>query len=204
MISNKTTSSKKVLTRDLVSQKVFDDMVRIGNREQLLSTDQRIEANLMLVQLLFAYLYDLRTMEWENTCETGWTITKLSPFLSGFVYHSSSFDCMVNLYRRVMIYPVYRHYKLAKKVHEDLVSILSHKLICTKLVSEVKHIFEKSDCRHLLNVLYIDDMMVYIQGLEKEELSVLQDEVKQAKVEKHDLKLMLDEFESEGMQLDAD
>ncbi len=179
-------------------------MVRIGNREHLLSKTQRDACKLMIVQLLFAYLYDLRTMDWENSCETGWTINKLCPFLSGFVYHDNLNDCLLNLYRRVMIYPIYRNYKLAVKVHKDLAKILENKMFAIKLVAEVKFIFEKSDPRYLLNILYIDDLIVFAQNLTNGEWNSLAEQVAELKFTKNSLKLMLEDFEAEGLELEAD
>ena len=179
-------------------------MVRIGNREHLLTKPQTVTCKLMLVQLLFAYLYDLRTMDWENSCESGWTINKLCPFLSGFVYHDSLADCLLNLYRRVMIYPLYRNYKLAVKVHKDLIRILENKLFAIKLVAEVKYIFEKSDPRYLLNILYIDDLIVFAQNMTNGDWGSLLEQVSEAKVSKNSLQLMLEQFEAEGLELEAD
>ena len=78
----------------------------------------------MVVQVLFAYLYDWRTMGFESSCETAWTVNKLCAGLSGFVYFKSTHDSLVSLFRRAMVYPIYRHFELCKRVQADLVDVM--------------------------------------------------------------------------------
>lgn len=178
-------------------------MVRIGNKDQLI--EDPAKCKWMLVQLLYAYLYDWRTMDFERSCESPWTICKLSPFLSGFVYHSSLADTMVNLYRRVMIYPIYRHFKLAERIQQDLQEVLAAgRLIVLKIVLDVKMMFERSEPRYMFNILYIDDLVVYAQSLTNADYLEIRDLVAQVKVKKSQLNLMLEEFEAEGLEMEPD
>lgn len=191
------------LSRDLVDQKAYDTLIRIGNKEQLV--EDQAKAKSMLVQLLFAYLYDWRTMDFERSCESAWTICKLCPFLSGFVYHSSMTDTLINLYRRVMIYPIYRHFKLAEKIQQDLQKLLEGgRLLVLKIVLEVKMMFERSEPRYMFNILYIDDLVVYAQTLEDPDYRELLEQVAKVKVKKSVLNLMLEEFEEEGLEMEPD
>jgi protein SHQ1 len=184
---------------------MYDGMVRLGNREHLLSKESNYRCQIMLVEILYAYLYDWRTMDFEVSCESAWTICKLCPFLTGFVYHDTVKDSMLNQYRRVMIYPIYRHFKLARKIQSDLVDLLAAgRLPLLVILLAIRHLFERSAPRYMLNILYIDDLIVFAQNADENTWLMLSDAVKQAVIEKHDLALMLDEFENEGMELDPD
>lgn len=101
---------------------------------------------LSLFDILFGYCYDLRTNDFEHTCESSWTIVKLSPTLSCFEYwlplnNDYQFDdstismllnetnmpklMLINCLRRSLIYPLYRNWKLSIKVLMDVIDILS-------------------------------------------------------------------------------
>ena len=101
---------------------------------------------LSLFDILFGYCYDLRTNDFEHTCESPWTIVKLSPTLSCFEYwlplnNDYQFDdddnsmllneknmpklMLINCLRRSLIYPLYRNWKLSIKVLMDVIDILS-------------------------------------------------------------------------------
>lgn len=43
---------------------------------------------MQLLDILYAYQYDLKTNFGEHTSESGWTIIKISSLLSGFVNYS--------------------------------------------------------------------------------------------------------------------
>ena len=86
-----------------------------------------------LADLLFAYAYDARTTDWEHCSESAWTIRKLSPTLSWFEYWAtvegegkveSRKTVLASLVRRSLIYPLYRSWRLAMKVAQDVVTIL--------------------------------------------------------------------------------
>eukprot|EP00667_Euglena_gracilis_P014068 EG_transcript_14546 len=64
---------------------------------------------LSLVDLLLAYTYDHLTTEGEPTCESAWTLVKLSPTLCWLEAHRTLHDVAVAFGRRVCIFPLYRH-----------------------------------------------------------------------------------------------
>lgn len=144
-------------------------------------------------------------MDFEVSCESAWTINKLSPFLAGFVYHDSEKDVLLALYRRVMIYPIYRHFKLAQKIHEDLSQVLSKgRLPLLVILLLTRQLFERSSPRYMLNILYLDDLIVFAQNLEENTWVDMAESLKKVTIQKSDLSLMLEEFENEGMELDPD
>ena len=104
-----------------------------------------------------------------------------------------------------MIYPIYRNFKLAQKVKDDLQAVLqAGRLIVLKIVLETKMIFERSEPRYMFNILYIDELVVFAQSLEAADFVDLAAQVKNTKVQKDQLGLMLEEFEAEGLEMEPD
>lgn len=145
-------------------------------------------------------------MDFEPSCESAWTINKLSAFLSGFVHFDSLKDAVVNFYRRCMVYPIYRNLKLVDQIKLDLSQILTQlpRIIPISLVCLVLRLFHKCEPRYLLNILYIEDLLVFSQKIEEAEYLALGTELAQIKVSKADLDLDLEEIEREGFVLEAD
>lgn len=54
----------------------------LGNKEFLLSKEDIIPAWLSLVDIVYAFCYNHRTTQGDNTVESAWTINKLSATLS--------------------------------------------------------------------------------------------------------------------------
>ncbi|MFH4976779.1 hypothetical protein AB6A40_003488 [Gnathostoma spinigerum] len=79
---------------------------------------------LSLVDILFAYLYDVRTTFGEHSVESGWTISKLSPSLSFLLRWNSPFEALCGAIRRSLCYPLYRHWELSQMVVQDLTQVL--------------------------------------------------------------------------------
>ena len=171
---------------------------------------------LNIIDILFAFIYDCITTEFEHSSESGWTINKLSSTLSNLIdfnknYYSQSkhisFDILneliknliISCYRRLLIYPLYRNFKLCEKVKNNVIEILSKgKFGLTKCFIIIKKIFEKSEPRYLLNTLYINPLLKWIQFYSEEKIiNILIEVIKNIKIEKDDLKLDLDIVEKE-------
>lgn len=73
-----------------------ESLKKLGNKEFLLSKEDKLCAGLSLVDIMFAYAYNHRTTLGENSVESAWTINKLSPTLSWFAV--SSWDWLLLLY----------------------------------------------------------------------------------------------------------
>lgn len=160
----------------------------------------------MLVQLLLAYLYDWRTMDFEPSCESAWSINKLCTFLAGFVHFDTVEEALLSFYRRCMVYPIYRNFKLVDKVRSDLVELLTQlpRVIPISLISIVLRLFSKSEPRYLLNILYIEDLLVFSQTLEQEEYADLGQQIAKIKITKEQIDLDLEDLEKEGFSLETD
>lgn len=171
-------------------------MRNLPRKEYLL--DKQLEPSLLLglVDIMFAYAYNKRVTEGENTVESGWNISKLSATLSWFEEFWSLEQTIRSCFRRSLIYPLYRHWGLAYAVLRDVIQILRlgprYVLRC---LLEIHDTFSRHDSRYILNDLYVTDYAVWIQSVRPKSLQSLADALKQVKIRKADLDLDLPELE---------
>lgn len=171
-------------------------MRNLPRREYLL--DKQLEPSLLLglVDILFAYAYNKRATEGEDTVESGWNISKLSATLSWFEEFWSLEQTVRCCFRRCLIFPLYRHWGLAYAVLQDVIQILRlgprYVLRC---LLEVHDAFSHHDSRYILNDLYIADYAVWVQSVRPKSLHRLADALKQVKVRKADVGLDIPELE---------
>ncbi|XP_029838578.3 protein SHQ1 homolog [Ixodes scapularis] len=172
-------------------------MRNLPRKEYLL--DKQTEASLLLglVDILFAYAYNVRVTEGDNNVESGWTVSKLSATLSWFEEFWSLEQTVRCCVRRSLVYPLHRHWALSRAVVTDVGQILRlgprYVLRC---LLDVHSMFNKHDSRYVLNDLYVTDYAVWVQSVKPKVLHSLADALKQVKVHKEDVGLDLSELES--------
>ena len=171
---------------------------------------------LNIIDILFAYIYDLLMTEYEHSSESAWHINKLSNTLSNFIdfnknfyTHSSIIDSnilelliknvLINNYRRVLIYPLFRNIKICDKIKKNLYEILeTGKFGIIKCFLDIRNILEKNEPRYLLNRIYIDPLLKWIEVFSEEKIFVIiKDTINDLNIDKEDLKLNLENYESE-------
>ena len=176
---------------------------------------------LQIVDILFAYLYDCLMTEYEHSSESGWTINKLSSVLSCFVDYDKNFysqskeisfsildelikHTLIASYRRVLTYPLYRNVKLCEKIKKEICDVLSlGRFSIVKCFLQIRMIFERSEPRYLLNVLYIDPFLKWIQfDSEDKILIMLAEKIKSTTIELSDIKMNLETAEKEILEND--
>lgn len=134
-----------------------------------LSSRQTQSILLTLSDLLFAYTYDYRTTDGEPTIESSWTIMILSPSLSWLEYYNAPYDTISDVMnwcvRRSLIYPYLRSYSLAMEIVHDVFQIvMSGRRAVLRCILRVHSIMEKSEAHYLLNKLYVDPMIWWVQN----------------------------------------
>lgn len=82
----------------------------------------------LLVQVLFAYLYEAHVSMDDPSPESAWTLIKLSRSLSCFASPmapgESLHDVLIGCYRRALTYPLYRSWTLCERVRSEMVTLL--------------------------------------------------------------------------------
>lgn len=194
--------------------KVLQDINK--TKLSFIDTDNHFEFYLQLIDVFFAYLYDTYTTEYEHSSESGWTINKLSSVFSNLIdfnknFYSQSKDISIDIlnelvknvlicsYRRVLVYPFYRNIELCNKIQKDICVLLSQpKVVFVKILIQIRNIFEKSEPRYLLNTLYIDPYLKWIQFHSDEKIfKILSETMNIIIISSNDLKLNLEHYENE-------
>uniref|UniRef100_A0A672NVG9 Protein SHQ1 homolog n=1 Tax=Sinocyclocheilus grahami TaxID=75366 RepID=A0A672NVG9_SINGR len=137
-----------------------EQMRKFTNRSYLLDKKARFHIWLGLVDIILAYVYDVRTTEGEHNVESAWTIRKLSGTLSWLETYHSVQDVLVSCGRRTLCYPLYRHFSLITRAVKDVACIFQSGeffiLVCEKKIfrcrSPVTNIFLFNKSKHVLEL----------------------------------------------------
>jgi len=170
----------------------------------LTSKEERKVASLSILDVFLASCYDFRSTDGESTVESGWTINKLSATTSCFLDFENVFDVVVSFFRRSLIFPLHRSWKLTTRCCFDAVENLKNggKVAVVKRLIDVYKTFIVGDPRYILNDLYITDMILWAQSSDLSEKKVQRLanglEVAVRELTKSDVDLDLDEWERVG------
>lgn len=180
----------------IFTEKEKDKLRHLPNKEYLL--DEQVEQSLLLglVDIIFAYAYNYRTTEGENTVESAWTINKLSSTLCYFETFTNINDVIMACCRRCLGFPLYRHWNLMQFVLEDTKRIFTlgrRKLL--KCLLEIHDLFNDDDPRFILNDLYITDYCVWIQKISDKKLNSLAKTLQKVALHKKDIGWQLEDLE---------
>ncbi|KAH0792926.1 protein SHQ1 [Histomonas meleagridis] len=130
------------------------------------------------VDVVYSTVYDVTLFGIEGTCESHWTISKISSTLSWFDIFESSSDLILSTLKRVLVYPMYRSYHFSKLCWDKTVEMLRNgRTSLLKCLLHTKEMLEKGEFRWRLNRLYIDPMIVWLQELDQKDYIEFSDEV---------------------------
>ncbi|XP_045931713.1 protein SHQ1 homolog [Micropterus dolomieu] len=173
-----------------------EQLRKFTNRSYLLDKTSRYQVWLSLVDILLAYSYEVRSTEGEHNVESPWTIRKLSGTLCWLETYSSLQDVLVSFGRRVLCYPLYRHFAMASAAIRDTTKILQSGKACVlKCLLDIHKVFRENDPAYILNDLYITDYCIWIQRVKSKKMTALVATLNKASLRKKDLKLDLEELE---------
>lgn len=170
------------------------------NKSYLLDKKACRQVYYSLIDILLAYCYETRVTEGEKNVESAWNIRKLSPTLCWFETWTNVHEIMVSFGRRVLCYPLYRHFKLVVKACSDTIKILQlGKSAVLKCLLDIHKIFQENDPAYILNDLYISDYCVWIQKVKSKKLAALAEALKEVSLTKAQLGLELEELEAAAL-----
>ncbi|XP_060515818.1 protein SHQ1 homolog [Cylas formicarius] len=151
-----------------------------------------------LIDILYAYCYDRRTMMYEESIESGWTIIKLAATLSWLDAFETPKKALTSAFRRSVIYPLYRNFRLSEKVFEDVKKLMClDKRYLVRCLIDIYFIFLKGDCcRYIVNNLFINDYITFIMHWDEAKWKAFTDKVLSIKIQKDDLGLNLVQTEA--------
>ncbi|XP_064217983.1 protein SHQ1 homolog isoform X1 [Aotus nancymaae] len=170
------------------------------NKSYLLDKRACRQVYYSLIDILLAYCYETRVTEGEKNVESAWNIRKLSPTLCWFETWTNVHDILVSFGRRVLCYPLYRHFKLVIKAYRDTIKILQlGRSAVLKCLLDIHKIFQENDPAYILNDLYISDYCVWIQKVKSKKLAALAEALKEVSLTKAQLGLELEELEAAAL-----
>lgn len=175
----------------------IDILKELPNKEYIFSSVEKKQILVGILDILYPYLYELRTTANDLNTESSWTVNKLSSTLCCFATFDTVEKTIISLLRRSLIYPLYRNYDLSLTVLNDVKVILElGKVYVIKLFTEIHSLFNGSQsCRYILNDLYIKDYLIYLQKLNENDIQYLLSELKSIQISKEKLCLELTELE---------
>lgn len=176
-----------------------------GNKEYLLSKDDKKSALLSLVDIVYAYCYSLRTNLGEENAESPWLINKLSSTLSWFRNFDTFDEVVISCIRRSICYPLFRRWDLSMCVLSDVRKIFENGCVCLlTCLLDIHKMFNSSEPRYVLNQLYIKDYCIWIQQIKSTNFDTITKLFDDSKIEKGLLQLDLEELEMAASSVDED
>ncbi|KAF9576319.1 hypothetical protein EC968_009293 [Mortierella alpina] len=175
------------------SMKEQELMRDLPRREYILENTK--STYLSLIDIIFAYSYDLRVSEGDTTVETAWTICKLSPSMAALDQFTTLKETVLACYRRALAYPLTRNWNLANKVLQDVYVIfkLGRRGILRALLA-IKDVLDHDDVYYIYSKMFIEDYCVWIQSARV--IRTLAHELHHFDLEKSELGWHLEELEN--------
>ncbi|XP_032822396.1 protein SHQ1 homolog [Petromyzon marinus] len=179
-----------------------EQLRRFTNKSFVLDRASRRQAYLGMVDIILAVAYDVRITGGESHVEGPWNIRKLSGTLCWFETYETLQEVLVSFARRVLCYPLYRHFGLVLKVVEDAARIfaLGRQGVMKCLLATHK-LFRENDPAYILNDIYITDYCIWVQKTKPHRLLNLADALRKAKISKEELGFDLLEEERIGLMV---
>ncbi|XP_072178404.1 protein SHQ1 homolog isoform X1 [Diadema setosum] len=188
--------SGKVSADVMFSEEETELMRKLPRKEYILNNVEERGALLGVADILFAYAYNVRTNEGENSVESAWTVCKLSSTLSCLEWFHTPQEMVIACCRRALCFPLYRNWDLCCKVLKDVRMIL--RLGCNQVLKcffEVHRLLSNDEPRYILNDLYIADYCVWLQSTSNDKFAALEQEMGKVQITKKDVGLDLDVLE---------
>ncbi|NXV98044.1 SHQ1 protein, partial [Calonectris borealis] len=146
------------------SEEEREQLRKFTNKSYLLDKRSRHHVYLGLIDILLAYCYEICVNEGDKNVESSWNVRKLSATLCWLESFTSIHDVLVSFGRRVLCYPLHRHFGLVTRAFNDTVMILQlGKAAILKCLLDIHKIFMENDPAYILNDLFIADYCIWIQ-----------------------------------------
>ncbi|RDD43192.1 Protein SHQ1-like protein [Trichoplax sp. H2] len=170
---------------NLFSDEEKQQLRELPNKEYLLDKLEDYQLLLGLIDIIFAYAYNYRTTEGENTVESAWTICKISSSLSWLEVFKRFQSVLIACCRRALCYPLYRNWDLIQVILKDVTTIFRlGKRYILKCLLEIRQILKNHENKYILNDVYITDYCVWIQKLSNAKIRFISKKLNQATITK--------------------
>ena len=144
----------------------LDNLIKIGNKSLLLHNSLVKPTLVLVAELVLCFCYEIRSMG-EISCESAANINKLSPGICCLIEFESLYEMLRKVQRRVLAYGVYRNLRLVQSAWKDCQRVFDEgKEAVVRVLLKVKKAFEGSEPRFLINRIWVDDLVVWVQKSE--------------------------------------
>ena len=161
-------------------------LLNLPRRSYLVSPDVKENMMHLLVELVYAYAYDMRTTQGEGNIESSWTICKTSAIISSFAVsfpshisliiktkhvlfflysqlHDNLIQTLVSVTRRTMVYPYIRHFALSYRCLYDTCVLFSLGLRgLLKVLLYINSRLSKDERTHAVHRVWVEDLVCWI------------------------------------------
>ncbi|XP_074770290.1 protein SHQ1 homolog [Athene noctua] len=179
------------------SEEEREQLRKFTNKSYLLDKRSRHHVYLGLIDILLAYCYEICINEGDKNVESSWNVRKLSATLCWLESFTSIHDVLVSFGRRVLCYPLHRHFGLVTRACSDTVMILQlGKAAVLKCLLDIHKIFMENDPAYILNDLFITDYCIWIQKTKSKKLAALSESLQKTTLAKSHMGFELEELEA--------
>ncbi|KAM6413641.1 protein SHQ1 homolog [Rhynochetos jubatus] len=179
------------------SEEEKEQLRKFTNKSYLLDKRSRHQVYLGLIDILLAYCYEVCVNEGDKNVESSWNVRKLSATLCWLESFTSIHDVLVSFGRRVLCYPLHRHFALVTRAFNDTVMILQlGKAAVLKCLLDIHKIFMENDPFYILNDLFITDYCIWIQKSKSKKLAALCESLQKTTLTKSHMGFELEELEA--------
>lgn len=145
---------------------------------------------------MFAYSYNHRIFEGENSVESVWCIGKISSSMACLDQFMTMREALLASYRRALAYPLYRHWELCRKVMNDVYILFKlGKRAILKALLEMKDMFDHHDVYYIYSKIWLDDYCTWIQQSSDHVIRTLARELHYFQLQKKDVNFDLELLE---------
>lgn len=175
-----------------------EQLLQLPRKDYLMGRRERRVALCGLIDILFAYCYDVRTTAGEASCESGWTIRKLSSQLSWLENFDNVRDAAVACVRRSLCYPLLRHWELALAVLRDVLRLLELGRVATlRALLRCRQLLQTTvEYGFLLNRIWVEDYCIWLQQQPPRRIARLAASLRALELRKSSSGWPLEEYES--------
>ncbi|KAM9277170.1 protein SHQ1 homolog [Morus bassanus] len=179
------------------SEEEREQLRKFTNKSYLLDKRSRHHVYLGLIDILLAYCYEICVNEGDKNVESSWNIRKLSATLCWLESFTSIHDVLVSFGRRVLCYPLHRHFGLVTRAFNDTVMILQlGKAAVLKCLLDIHKAFRENDPAYILNDLFITDYCIWIQKNKSKKLAALSESLQKTTLTKSHIGFEIEELEA--------
>jgi protein SHQ1 len=124
----------------------------------------------VVLDLLFAYVYDHLTTQGDPTVESAWTVTTLSATLSCLEDWNQPNDqvstVVYSSLRRALIYPYVRNVSFGMYVWQQVVRMIRQGGVrgIIRSLLQMRHLLDHSELYYLCNKVWVDPLLAWIQA----------------------------------------